>query len=430
MFAQFKRLTWKAGLLAALVSLLGFTIALAASGDLDTTFDGDGKVTSYVDPAHPGRMDSSQAIAIQTNGKIVAVGGSYSVVSDFALIRYNPKGSLDATLSGDGRLLTNFGGNDVAYDVAVRSNGKIVVAGETCAGESNCNVALARYNGDGTLDTTFSGDGKQITDIGGGNNGSKGGLAILPSGMIFVAGYVWNGTDYDFAVYRYNGDGSGAGMVNIGFGPGRQDYAQDLVIQADGKIVVIGFSGDANLQNTNFAVARFNPNGSLDPTFSGDGRQTTNLGGDDVAIGVALQADGKIVAAGQKDTFSAGYFALARYNTDGSLDTTFNASGKKAFSFGPGYSFARDVVVQSDGRIVLMGFSENGSNNLEFALARLNSSGSLDTTFSGDGKVMIDFGGNDGGTALALQPSDGKYVLVGNTNDGFQADFALARVLP
>ena len=438
MFAQFKHLTWKASLIATVMGVLGFTIALAAPGDLDTTFDGDGRVTSFVVPSNPGRSDQIEGVAIRTDGKIIVAGNSFVSSpsnSDFALIRYNSNGSLDTTFSGDGRLITNFGGLDYVFDVALQSNGKIVAAGQKCV-SGLCDVALARYNSNGTLDVTFSGDGKQTSDFGSRNNGSFGGLAIQSNGKIVVAGYLNKVTGSDFAVYRYLSNGtldttfSGDGMANIAFGSGRQDVAQDLVIQSDGKILVAGFSGDASSSNNNFAIARLNANGSLDTTFSGDGKNMTNFGGEDLGRGIALQPNGKILVAGEQST--AGLFALARYNANGNLDTTFNGTGRKTFALIAGKtSSGRDVVVQSDGKIVAIGFV-SGASSKEFALARLNSGGSFDTTFSGDGKVTVDFaGGDDFGLALAVQPSDGKYVLAGYTIDSaFQSDFALARLLP
>jgi uncharacterized delta-60 repeat protein len=439
MFPRFKRLTWKAALLAAVASLLAFNIALAASGDLDSTFSGDGLVTDVAVPANPARWENVWGIAVQpADGKIVVAGDSRipnTATNDFAVLRYKPDGTLDTTFSGDGRLITNFGGSDQALDVAVQDDGKIVAVGQKCSNDGlTCDVALARYKPFGNLDPTFSGDGKQTNDFGGADNGSSGGVAIRLN-KIVVAGYMWNGTDYDFAVYRYLSDGtpdaafSGDGMAKIGFGAGRQDFAADLVIQSDGKIIVVGYTGDANDANHNFAIARLNANGSLDATFSGDGIQVTNFGGDDFAYDVALQTDGKIVVAGEKDTVLF-QFAVARYNTNGSPDTSFNSSGRKAFSVLPGvHSVAVAVNVQLDGKIVLAGRA--GSEGLaDFALVRLNGGGSLDTTFSGDGKVTIDFGGDDFGRALALQPADGKYLIGGFRHDGTQRDFALARVLP
>ena len=448
MFTIFKRLTWKTSLLTSLICLLVFTIALAASGDLDTTFSGDGRVTSYAVPSNPNRYDIAIDIAFQSNGKIVAAGYSFVPSTndqDFALIRYNTGGSLDTTFHQDGRLTTNLGGVDYAYDVAVQSNGKIIASGRSCAtGVTACDVAIVRYNSGGGLDTTFSGDGKVLTDFGGDTNGSTGGLVIQSDGKIVVSGYMWNGTDYDFAVYRYNANGSldttfsGDGMVNIGFGAGRQDQATDLAVQnSDGKIVVGGFTGDASGNNNDFALMRLNSNGSLDTTFSGDGRQTTHFGGDEYAYGLSGHPNGRIVLVGRKIGASGNYFAISRYNTNGSLDTTFNGTGmgRKVFSIGPGagtwQSWAGDVTVQPDNKIVVLGLTSDFASINDIALVRLNPGGGFDTTFSGDGKVFIDFGGDDYGYSVVRQPSDGKYVLVGNTNNGIGGiDFALARLLP
>jgi uncharacterized delta-60 repeat protein len=448
MFTRFKQLTWKASLLATIVNMVGFTIAFAASGDLDTTLDGDGMVTT--DFGVPGRFDNAQDVALQADGKIVAAGYSNKRSlsdEDFALTRYNPNGSLDTTFSGDGRLVTNFGGVERAWAIAVQSDGKIVVTGSTCNPTTQlCDLALARYNTNGTLDTTFSGDGKQITDFGGGSNGTLGGLVIQADGKILVAGYMGTATDFNFAVYRYLSNGSldpsfsGDGKASFGFGSGRQDAATALAIQPDGKIVVAGYSGDMNGENHNFAIARLNANGSLDATFSGDGRQGTDFGGDDFAYGLALQPDGKMVIVGQKFDFTNDKYpsAIARYNSDGTLDDTFGQllasgkrSGKRVYGILPGaFSFAADVAVQLDGKIVVAGATDAGGL-FNFALVRLNGDSSFDTTFSGDGKVTVDFGSDERAFALALQPSDGKYVLGGVTYlDGTQSDFALARVLP
>src|SRR5688572_26623878 len=177
MSKHLKPIFYKAVLISMVLGLLGATVSLAASGDLDTTFSGDGRVTTNFGPS-PGRTDELSGIAIQSDGKIVAVGFSSG---DFAVTRYNVNGSLDTTFSGDGKLITDFGGHESANDVALQSDGKIVVSGQKCAG-IGCDVALARYNVNGTLDTTFSGDGKQTTDYGGGDNGSEGGLAIQSNG--------------------------------------------------------------------------------------------------------------------------------------------------------------------------------------------------------------------------------------------------------
>jgi len=440
MFTYLKHLKWKASLLTTAISLLAVTIAMAASGDLDTTFDSDGLVNTNIIAANPMRTDYAQGIALQPDGKIIAAGfsaGSAIMIQDFAVIRYNTDGSLDTTFSGDGKLLTNFGGRDEARGVAVQSNGKIVVAGMQC-NSGLCDVALARYNPGGALDTTFSGDGKQTTDFGTDTNWASG-LAIQSNGRIVVSGFVLKLTGPDFAVYRYLSNGSldisfgGDGKVGIGFGAWQADESADLAIQTDGKIVIAGETFH-DFTNHNFAIARLNANGTLDNTFSGDGKLVTNMGADDHALSLALQPDGKILLAGYSCDPNGQncLFALVRYNTNGSLDTTFNGTGRKRFRVMAVIdSYASDVIVQPDGKIVVLGWTYDGVAS-DFALVRLNSDGSFDTTFSGDGKVIVDFGdGQAYGRALALQPLDGKYVLCGAAVvDTPSYDFACARVLP
>jgi uncharacterized delta-60 repeat protein len=441
MSTKLNYLKWNFSLLVTVISLLTFSVALAASGDLDTTFGGDGRVTTNFGAPNPGRHDAALGMAIQADGKIVAVGLSAvpgKNQEDFAIARYNTDGSLDTTFHFDGKRLTDFGGVEEAADVAIQSNGKIVVVGIVGSAPGTIGIfdaAIARYNSDGTLDTTFSGDGKQTTDFGGDKNSLEG-VAIQSNGKIVAVGPMGNGDNTNFAVYRYLSDGSldptfsGDGKVSIGFGIGRQDFAYDVAIQSDGKIIVVGTTGDANASNSNFAVARLNRNGTLDTTFSGDGRQITSLGGDDLAFALALQPDGKIVVAGVKNITNFRSFAVARYDTNGSLDMTFNGSGRKAFPIISGEpSEAADVTVQSDGKILIGGSTGNGGQ-FDFAIVRLTPSGGFDKAFSGDGKVIVDFGGYEFGSAFAVQPSNGRYILAGNTVSGAQQDFALARVLP
>jgi uncharacterized delta-60 repeat protein len=259
-------------------------------------------------------------------------------------------------------------------------------------------------------------------------------LAIQQDGKIVVVGYARNNTDSDFAIYRYNTNGtldttfSGDGISIGNFGLNHFDLARDMAIQSDGKIVVAGYSYDTDVENSDFAIVRLNANGTVDTTFSGDGRQIANFGAIEDAYGIAMQTDGKIVVVGRKSTTSIGYIAIARFNTNGSLDTTFNNTGKKLFSIvSMQEPLAEDLIVQPDGKIVVLAnTTSNGTVGFNFALARLNPSGAFDNTFSADGKVIIDFGGDDRGHVLVRQPSTGKYIL-GGSADG---DFALARVLP
>jgi len=436
-----KRIGWKTLLLALALSILTFTIALAAAGDLDPTFSGDGKVRTNIGGVLVN--DYGRAIAIQPDGKIVAVGDHFTNwdpggKGDFAVVRYKTNGALDSLFSGDGKLTSDFGECDMPLDVAIQPDGKIVVAGQTCNLTSfECDLALSRYNINGSLDTTFSGDGKVTKDFGGGDNGTFGGLAIQSDGKIVIAGYMDNGSNGDFAVYRYLPNGTldttfhGDGMVNTGFGSGRIDVATDLAIASGGKLVVVGSTCDGSEENCNFAIARFNPNGSLDTTFSADGKVTTDFGGSDNGWGMVIQSNGKIVMAGYSEVPGDSRFALTRYNPNGSLDTTFSADGKVLTNPILGVNdWIYGLVIQSDGKLVVAGMTGDFGSR-EFILARYNSNGSLDNTFSGNGWLTTDFGGDDYAYDIAIQ-TDGRLVVIGRTNagPGTDFDFALARYLP
>ena len=353
-------------LAAVLLSVLTMNVVLAlpaaaAAGDLDASFDGDGKVTTDL-----GGFDTANGVAIQADGRIVAAGtGTASV--DFALARYNRDGSLDTDFGGDGNVTTDFGGSDGAEGVAVQPDGKIVAAGGGAA-----DFALARYNRDGSLDTSFHGDGKVTTDFGGLD--AAVGVAIQPNGRIVAAGFAAGSAD--FALARYNRDGSldtsfdGDGMVTTDFGGSMFEAAAGVAIQPDGRIVAAGFT------QSDFALARYNRDGSLDTSFDGDGKVTTDFGGTDFAFGgLAIQPDGRIVAAG--GGAPGDDFALARYNRDGSLDTSFDGDGKVTTDFGASDQ-ASAIAIQSGGKIVAAGHRAE-SVGINWALARYNRDGSLDT---------------------------------------------------
>ncbi|MDO8750984.1 MAG: hypothetical protein Q7K03_07560 [Dehalococcoidia bacterium] len=408
------------GLLLLLIPLsLAIASPSAAPGDLDTTFDTDGKLTTNF-----GGSDIGYSVAIQGDGRIVVagysdVGGTY----DFALARYNANGTLDTTFDADGKLTTDFGGNDAGYSVAIQGDGKIVVAGETYLA-SAYNFALARYNTDGSLDTSFDADGRVTTNFGGDDIGKS--VAIQSDGRIVVAGYSNVGGTYDFALARYNANGSldtsfdADGKVTTDFGG--NNFGQSVAIQSDGRIVAAGRSGA--FPNYDSALARYNADGSLDASFNTGGKVTTDFGGNDFGYSVAIQGDGRIVVAGHSDVGGTADFAVARYNADGTLDTTFDADGKVTTDFG-GNNFGQSVAIQSNGKIVVAGYSGEGVA-YDFAVARYNADGSLTTSFGAGGKVTTDFGGYDIGQSVAIQ-SNGKIVVAGYSGDGVAYDFAVAR---
>jgi len=374
---------------------------VAVAGDLDPTFGENGMVTTDFGPDG----DGANAIAIQPNGKIVAAGEA-AYGAEFGLARYNPDGTLDVTFGDAGRVTTDIPPSG-AYAMAIQPDGKIVAAG------GGRRFALVRYRPHGTLDPTFDGDGVVTTNFHPEYDVAFA-VAIQADGKIVAAGvssiearkYL---DDTKIAVARYNADGSldtsfgGDGRVTTDF-TGTYDAARAVVIQADGRIVVAGTAGGYRTS----ALVRYNPDGTRDSSFGSRGKVTTNscCG---IATSVAIQVDGKIVAAGG---------ALARYETDGSLDPTFGEDGIVTTG-------ARGVAIQADGKIVAAGGSA------EFALARYMPDGSLDATFGGDGRVTTDWTINvdDYAFALAIQ-ADGKIVAAGTAAYfGPDATFALARYL-
>jgi uncharacterized delta-60 repeat protein len=402
-------------------------------------FAGSGKVTTAIG----FDTDGVAGMAVQADGKFVVVGSSNNGGNvDFAVVRYNLDGSLDSSFSADGKLTTWVGfGDDHAKSVAIQSDGKILVAGLSFNGTNN-DVALVRYNTDGSLDTTFSGDGKLTTPTSGDYEGSaavnRSIVRVQTDGKILVASYGNGNTGRgsDFILLRYNSDGTldtsfGVdGKVTTAIRAGADDSASSMVVQPDGKIIV---SGSTYLDNQDLALVRYNVDGSLDSTFSGDGIATTAFGGffasQDYGDSVALQADGKIVVAGSS---KIGLFkiAVARYNSDGSLDTSFSGDGRLITVIGSADNRGNAVAIQADGKIVVAGSSHiGGSYSTDIVLVRYNADGSRDTTFSGDGKANVATVSADAGVALSIQ-ADGKIVVAGSSQElvtGASSDFALAR---
>jgi len=288
---------------------------------------------------------------------------------------------------------------------------------------------LARYNADGTLDTGFNTTGIVITDIAGSDDRAHG-VVVQQDGKIVVAGYSWTGANTDFALLRYNTDGS----LDATFGQGGKvttdvgassDQANAVALQQDGKIVVAGYSWTG--ANTDFALVRYNTDGSLDASFDSDGKATAAMGGaDDCAYAVAIQPDGKIVAAGE--AYAGTYdFAVARFSADGSLDTTFNLTGTAITAVGPSFDFGRAVVLQPDGKIVVAGSAWNAAQNAKVGLVRYNADGTLDTTFNGTGTLMTAAGVSDDSVSAVAVQADGRILAAGNTYNGTKSDVLLVR---
>ena len=398
----------------------------AAPGDLDPSLDGSGYITNSI----LGSDDGGTSLALQADGKAVIAGYAWNGANfDFALARFHTDGSPDETFDGDGVLTTTFGASDeAALAIAIQPDGKILAGGYANLGGIN-RFAIARYKTNGSLDTTFDGDGKVTTIVSSGSSiGTQ--LALQDDGKILLSGYVDISGNILFAIARYLPNGSldpsfdGDGIATIDF-PGITEQALSLTIQPDGKILLAGTN--FNGSDYDFALARLTTNGSLDTTFDGDGKLTTPIGtSDDICRSVALQPDGKILAVGDADIGGNNNFAIARYNQDGSLDTTFDSDGKVSTDFASLYDLAYATAIQPDGKILAAGFAQNMGSQ-EFALARYNQNGSLDTTFDSDGKVTLSIGGNfDVISDVFIQP-DGKILAAGYATIGGIIEFALAR---
>jgi|GEM_PF-2072753 len=401
------------GLFAVFMLMTGSPL-LAVPGDLDPTFGGNGRVMTSLS----GGDSSGTGLAIQNDGKILLAG--YSRINndaDFTVLRYKTDGTLDAGFNGIGYVRTNINGDsDNGSSVAIQEDGKIIVAGKVIAPGASFDFALIRYNSDGSLDLSFNTTGKVVTDFGGNDHANS--VTVQADGKIVIAGE----TDNDFAVARYNPDGS----LDPGFGTGgkvrtdfgRSDRGIDVALQADGKIVVAGSSNDS--VGTFMALARYSMDGSLDMTFNAIGKLAIDPSGrGGAAQGVALQTDGRIVIAGSTADLS-GDFAIVRTNSDGSLD------GVATTDFG-GDDSATSVVVQADGKIVAAGITVRNGNR-DFALARYNPDGSPDTAFHGGG-VTSDFTLYDYCYGVAIQ-SDGQIVVGGNTFGSFTVARYLAEPAP
>jgi uncharacterized delta-60 repeat protein len=426
-------LLWPAG--AAQASSSTAPAIFPVPGDPDTDFGGFG-AAGYI----PNAPLTIQKIALQPDGKIVAVGQRNNT---FAVARFNSDGALDSTFSKDGVVTTTIHSTQVRSDadaVAIQPDGKIVVAGRFTNSSATGNnggydIAIVRYTITGTLDRTWASDGIVTSDFDNQYDAAHD-VAIDSFNRILVLGTAEVGGDTDMVVERFSSNGSldttfsTNGKTNIGFGWNEKGNA--IALQADGAIVIAGSHYDKPfcpiigclLPPTNpdnfctgdkidgidddFAVARLTPSGALDQTFDPvpliPGKIVFGLGGNDCVADAVLQSDGKIVLAGERDGYG---FALARLNSSGTLDSSFDGDGKLTTPMPNGsVRGARGVALQSDGRIVVAGISGDG-----LTLVRYTTSGVLDATFGGDGKVTVANNGV-GAHGLVLQP-DGRLVAAG-----------------
>jgi len=404
-------------------------ILFSQAGILDSDFDGDGRVTTAI----LNGDNKANCIAIQPNGYIVAAGSTISsgagASTNYGIVRYRPDGSLDNTFSLNGK--ADFGiataANDDAEAVAILPDGKILVAGNSATATGTAFSALVLNPGGTSFDVSFGTNGKLLLET---VDFVFRSMVLQPDGKIVAAGYSNNGQNFDFAVLRLLANGtldntfSGDGKALIPIGANTSDFGSAVALQPDGKIVI---AGSAASTERSFALVRLNPNGSLDNSFSFDGKLTTAIGDFADADAVLVQPDGKIVAAGHSSATigSVKDMTLVRYNPDGTLDLTFNVDGKRTINL-QGDDLGIDLLRQSDGKLIIIGVG--GTNNGMMAV-RLMPDGSNDANFGLAGFTIADFDEFATPTQAAFTPNN-RLVIAGYKKGGNDTyEFALAQFL-
>jgi uncharacterized delta-60 repeat protein len=381
----------------------------AAPGDPDPTFDGDGRVVTDL-----GGDEPIFGIAQQPDGKLV-VGGYTTAggTADCVVLRYLDDGSLDPTFGVGGVAIVDLGGGELCLGLALQPDGRIILVGRSDPGGGADAALLLRFDTNGALDPTFDLDGAATIDIG--VNEILWSVAVQPDGKIVAVGSSQHAGNAQFTAVRVDAtgaldptfDGDGVVLTEVG----GYDEAVAVALQPDGKIVAGGYRAVPALDSV---LVRYNPDGSLDPSFDGDGIRVTDFGGSDEVRGLALQPDGAILTTGNIFGELTSDILVARYLPDGSLDPSFGLDGWVTTDFG-GDEEARSIVVQPDGKIITAG--RTTAEAYDFAIVRYLPDGSPDYSFNGDGRVTTDVGGDDDAWGLVLQ-LDGKLVAAGWTYNG------------
>lgn len=344
--------------------------------------------------------------------------------------------------------------SDEALASVIQSDGKIILVGYAQVSTSdaddsnNFDFAVTRLNADGSIDTSFGTNGKKTISFDLGGSGNNQDVAtcvqIQADGKIVIGGYTQRDGfgNFDYALTRLNTDGSldltfsndGKATVAFDYGGGGDDRATGMVIQPDGKIIIAGYSQISGNGHNAFTIARLNSDGQLDSSFTGDGRKWISFnGGDDRGAAVQLQADGRIVIVGSGTGSGTGYdMAITRLTANGTLDRSFSSDGKKMVGFDLGGSntdMGSSLAIQSDGAMVIGGTVQNKLGDTDFAVLRLKANGSMDKSFGSTGRKVISYnlgGNNDDQLSGMALQSDGKIVVGGFTQISLSGDYDYA----
>jgi uncharacterized delta-60 repeat protein len=374
------------------------------SGDLDTSFAGNGKKAINF-----GGTDSATAVLVQPDGKILLAGGG-GPASSFCAARLRTNGTLDTTFGATGKRKIDFGSPDEsAFGAALQPDGKIVLVGD-----SHLQPAVARLNRSGARDSTFSADGRKLFSWG--PIGRVQAVIVLSTGKLLLGGF--SGPEGgNVQVARMNANGAidttfaTAGIATVDFGG--DDFGLAMARQANGRIVIAGRSTAVGA-----VVARLRTTGVLDPDFGDGGRVMIGPG---ILRAVLVQPDRKLIVAGNAN--NPDEMTVTRLNPNGTLDAGFGDQGTTSFAFGNLANPLDGAALQPDGKIVVAGFSQDLQVT---AVARLTANGALDPAFGTAGKATVDFGVAMFGHAVALQ-KNGRIVVAGQLSG--TDNFAVARLL-
>ncbi len=405
-------------------------VTIENPGGLDPGFGTDGIVATL-------GLTGAQAIALQPDGKIVVAGS-------FLLARYNPDGTPDLEFGTAGTVRTLLGAAFLgdASDVALQPDGSIVVVGVVNNfATTREDFGVQRYDARGVLDTSFGAAGLATTDFTGGSDRAYA-AAIQPDGAILVAGHAavlepapLGGSD--FALVRYLPTGvpdetfgtAGKATTDIA---GAADFGFDLALQPDGKPVVVGRVSSDGAGGEQFGAVRYTTAGVPDPEFGAGGIAVAGFESGGIPRGVAVGAEGSVLLAGHTSSGGSAAFGLARFDAAGRADASFDTDGLLASDVGapdgpvPTSDFGRDVAIQSDGSIVVVGDAQSTG---DMALARYLPDGSFDPTFGSGGRMTLDVrGGFDSLSSVLVQP-DGRIVAAGSSFSNGLRELVLVRLL-
>lgn len=434
------------------------------SGALDTTFSGDG-----VQTFDNGNADAGYSIAVDADKAIYIVGtASNGADNDILILKYTSAGALDATFSGDGKIVYNSGSNDEGKCVFVDSNKNVFVAGRSNAG-GTYGALVMKYTSVGVLDNSFDFDGIQTYDTGGAGEEANA-VAVDSLGNVYVAGSSNSlGIVIDALILMYDATGT---LVNTFSGDGIQSYdsgnddvANGVAVDASGNVYVVGTSTDPILGSTDVFILKFLPIGILTTTFSGDGIALYATADHDEGYGIVVDSAGNVYIAGTTEIsiystnivlclkysswggisttisgrnlaranavasdgngniYVAGYlwndtsadFLIMKYTQAGALDTTFSGDGIQTYDNGGKSDYANGIAVDANGTVYVVGTSDFGGITSDIVVLKYTSSGDLDTTFNGTGIAIYDNASDDAGAAIALD-SNGNAYIAGTSN--------------